>query len=625
MKKKLSLSIALLFVMLIANGQVDKARECVNSFLVSIQNADYEKAYSLLDDEAQKKESQDEFELYFTSLKQYYGKLKDFKCDINNSICFSGEKEDLYALYKMKFSNTEATISIKLKLDQPNSFKVDSYFVFRDYYDGLPVFDKMAKVALKHVKKGEYESLYELMQDSYLYDSYEEFLADIKKLEVDGKMKYQQKSDDILVYDDKVDINIAYEVNEIGDITFEYTREDGQIELTGISLYFTKEIEEAYQANLSKFIDTTSLLKEKEVLTAEDSTLLKEEFDRIQEEKRKSELDKLLSESLFSDAESETSVSIAYDWNQLEEDDQALIKGAAEKYLEKLAQNDINGFWEMCHPKFKESTPFSAFSEVGEIIANMITSTDSLSFIDAKKVVYSTPPKTSKFTTGGSVDKSNPTYLQFYTLAGIENQVLTLYELANTPLSKTITMKFGLEDSTYKLTRFDINTSSIEGKDEDYFVDLAKKWESKESSFPKFIALNMAYRLSYLGRGTSTSQMISITEELKTLQQDADLISEVKKWSVNDSIYDIINVDFLETKNDVTPNIIYVSKVKLGETSTEKEVKVLFQYFQQKYPDLVQEFERFMFTAYEDYPAVRTKEYELFRVLMDINEIDESK
>jgi len=315
------------------------------------------------------------------------------------------------------------------------------------------------------------------------------------------------------------------------------------------------------------------------------------------------------------------SVGMAYDWEQLDKSDQVLIKESSEKYLLKLAENDIKGFWELCHSKFKETTPFVSFNEVGMLIANMITSIDSLEFIDGKKVIYTSAPKTSQFATGGSLDISKPTYLQFYALPGIENQSLSLYKLKNRPLLKTITMKFGLEDSVYKLTSFEINTSSILDKGAEYYIALAKKWRPKESLFPQFIALNMAYRLSFLGKGTSTSKMIDLTEELQVLQKNSKLISEIKEWNVNDSIFNIINVDFLETQSDVTPNIIYLSKVELGEKSTEEEVIILFEYFRDKYPDLVQEFERFIFTAYDEYPAVRTKQYKLFRVIMDINEL----
>ncbi len=313
-------------------------------------------------------------------------------------------------------------------------------------------------------------------------------------------------------------------------------------------------------------------------------------------------------------------VSIAYDWEQLSSSDQKNIKVSAEKYLEKLAKKDIKGFWESCHPILKGKIPLIAFQETGNIIANMIPSMDSLQFIDAKKVEFSTEPKNARFSTGGSVDKNNPTYLQFETVAGIKNQGLVLYKLNNKPLSKIITMKFGLVDSMYELTSFEINTSSIYNKNADYYSGIANKWSSNKSLIPQFIALNMTYRLSYLGKGTFTSKMIDITERIQTLQKNSKLTYEIKKWTIKDTVYDIINIDFLETQSDVTPNIIYISKVVLGEKTTKDEVKVLFEYFKEKYPDLVNEFRKFMFTAYEEYPAIATKQYKLYRVFMDINE-----
>lgn len=315
----------------------------------------------------------------------------------------------------------------------------------------------------------------------------------------------------------------------------------------------------------------------------------------------------------------EVIISTAYDWKQLTIGDQKIIKISAEKYLEKLIQKDIKGFWELCHPKFKESVPFISFKETGTLIANMIPAMDSLQFIDAKKVEFITEPQNARFSTGGSVDKNDPTYLQFQTVAGIKNQSLVFYKINNKPLSKVITMKFGLVDSMYKLTSFEINTSTVDNKNGDYYTDIANKWSSNKSLFPQFVALNMAYRLSYVGRGTFTTKLINITEKIENLQKNPKLIDEIKKWTINDTLYDIINFDFIETKSDITPNIIYISKVALGEKTTKDEVEILFKYFKEKYPDLVNEFGKFMFTAYEEYPAIAAKQYKFYRVFKDIN------
>jgi hypothetical protein len=289
---------------------------------------------------------------------------------------------------------------------------------------------------------------------------------------------------------------------------------------------------------------------------------------------------------IISAAQFDLSVGIAYDWDDLDKKDKERIKQSSDNYIRKLVQNDVEGFYELCHPKFKEQTPFIAFKEIGGIIANMISSNENVEFIDAKKVVYTEPPQISKFSTGGSIDKNDPSYLQFYTLAGIENQSISLFKVNRKPISKMITMKFGFEEDEYKLTSFDINSCSVNGKDAQYYINIANKWENEESGFPKFMALNMAYRLSYLGQGTSTTTMIELTEKLQTLQKNTDLVNEVKKWDINDSIYDVFNVDFIETQSDITPNVIYLSKVELGENSTEDEVKHLFKYFTDKYPEL---------------------------------------
>lgn len=315
-------------------------------------------------------------------------------------------------------------------------------------------------------------------------------------------------------------------------------------------------------------------------------------------------------------------LGISYDWEQLDSNDQKLINEASKKHLQKLVEKDIKGFWELCHSEFKKTTPLSAFTEIGNILSNIINSIDSVEFIDGKKVIYTVAPKTNQLVTGGSLDKSDPKYLEYYTIAEIKNQALTIYKLKSYLLSKNITMKFGLEGSIYKLTSIEVNTSAINNKDAEYYFDLAKKWEFNQSMYPRFIALNMAYRLSYLGNGTNTYRMIQLIDEIKTLKSDSILLSEIQKWNINDTIFEIINIDFLETQTDVTLNITYVSKAGLGEKPTTIEARKLLEFHKSKYPEFVKEFERFLFTAYEASPVNRTKQYRYYRVAIDINKLD---
>lgn len=316
-------------------------------------------------------------------------------------------------------------------------------------------------------------------------------------------------------------------------------------------------------------------------------------------------------------SQEDVTVAIAYDWDQLSKSEQKSISKASQECLDKLADNDIKAFWESCHSKFKETTPFITFKEMGELVSKMIQDIEQVEFVDAKKVTYTKAPVVSKFSTGGSLDKEKATYLQFYTLAGIKDQALSIYRINSEPLSKAIVIKLGLEEGVYKLTSIEIATNSMNGKDADYYFNISNEWGAQGSKLPQFIAVNMAYRLSYLGRGTASALSIKVIDTVQSLQKNTELIAEVKIWNVNDSIFDIINIDFLETQTDITPNIIYISKVELGEGSTDEEVELLFEYFKETYPDLVKEFGRFMFTAYAEYPALSTKEYKFYRVLID--------
>ncbi|MBT7040234.1 MAG: hypothetical protein HN921_10360 [Bacteroidetes bacterium] len=321
-------------------------------------------------------------------------------------------------------------------------------------------------------------------------------------------------------------------------------------------------------------------------------------------------------------SQEDLTMRIAYDFDQMTEIDQNLITNASEECLKKLIDKDIEGFWASCHPEFKEATPLVSFKEIGKILSNMLPSMDSIEFVDAKKVDFTTTPTTSMFSTGGSLDQSDPTYLQFYTLEGMDKQAISIYKTISDQIARAITLKFGLLKGKYLLTSFEINACALNGKDATYYLDLANKWASKDTDISRFIALNMAYKLSYLCRGTSTKQLIDIITTVQKLQKDSTLISEFREWTVQDSVYDVINIDFIETESDITPNIMYLSKRELGEINTEEESKLLFRYFMNKYPDLANEFKVFLFQAYEDYPALQTKQYTYYRVIMDVDEMD---
>ncbi len=325
----------------------------------------------------------------------------------------------------------------------------------------------------------------------------------------------------------------------------------------------------------------------------------------------------IISLPLIGYSENNNLAGTTYDWGELDKAEQDLIKTSSQEYLTKLVDNEVNEFWNLCHSRFKAVTPLVLFKPVGGNLADLIQDIDKIKFIEGKKIVYSSAPTSSQLSKKGSFDNESLTNLQFYTLAGIKNQVILIYQIEDKPLSKSITIKLGFENGKYKLTSIELNTNSVNGKGADYYYGMTNEWAGKESKFPQFIAASMAYRLSYLGRGTQTSLSLNIINSLKKLEKNKELYAEIKQWNIDNSIFEIVNVDFIETENDLTPNIIYVSKVKLGKEATRHEVEVLFEYFKAKYPGLVDEFGSFMFTAYEEYPVVSTHEYKCFRVLMN--------
>lgn len=313
------------------------------------------------------------------------------------------------------------------------------------------------------------------------------------------------------------------------------------------------------------------------------------------------------------------SFGIGYDWNEISTDEQVKIQDAVRNYISMLHSKDFDSFYNDCHSQLKTSTPKISFRQIGEMIAEAIPVYDSLSFINGKITKFDSPPKIPHFSVGGTLDKNDSNFIQFNTVADVKEQVLLIYRTKTLPIDRSIAIKLGLEDGRYKLIRFDINSCAFNNKDSKYYENLANEWKTKDSQIPYFFAIYLACRYNYLGQGIASHDFLKISDELKIIQSDTSFVNKVMSWNVNGELYDIINFDFTETKSDITPTIIYVSKEKLGEKSTQKEADKLFDWFQKQYPDLVNEFKVFLFQAYEEYPALPTKQYQYYRVIERID------
>lgn len=59
-----------------------------------------------------------------------------------------------------------------------------------------------------------------------------------------------------------------------------------------------------------------------------------------------------------------------------------------------------------------------------------------------------------------------------------------------------------------------------------------------------------------------------------------------------------------------------MANIELGEDSTQEEAEMLFEHMKKRYPEVIKEFQTVIFTAYKEYPALATKQYKLFRVIL---------
>ncbi|MBI1306311.1 MAG: hypothetical protein GC181_06825 [Bacteroidetes bacterium] len=308
-------------------------------------------------------------------------------------------------------------------------------------------------------------------------------------------------------------------------------------------------------------------------------------------------------------------MGFAYDWEELEDSEQQQIERASEYFLNCLVQQNIKGFWDSCHLHFRLQNPYSSFAQTGNQFAQLVANADSIVFINGKKVDYLWKPNDFKPTTGGIWSEGDDEYIKYLSLPGMQNQALTVYRVYSKNISRNVIMKFGKEGSSYHLGTFEIFNCAIGLKDASYYLQVAEKCSGLKLKMPQYLALQMAYRFSYLGNGTETKALKEISQKISVLAENPSLKSEFDNWKVNDSVFNIITIDFFESPDMVAPNVVYLTKSGIGEFQTNKEADMLMAYLKKTYPELTAAFPKMVFTAYEEYPADPNRQYRNFKVL----------
>ncbi len=310
-----------------------------------------------------------------------------------------------------------------------------------------------------------------------------------------------------------------------------------------------------------------------------------------------------------------TNTGIGYDWSDLNTDEQELLEKRAMFYINLLKEKNVDEFYSACHPKFKEFLPKVSFTEIGGLLADNVATSEKTQRTLGKKVVFNSAPTNAQLAIGGSLDQTQSDYLQFIAVAGIKEQAILVYDLGGSPLQKAIIIKLGLDKNKFKLIAIDMATTSFNGKNADHYWSLSEEWNQPNQKVNKYLALTMAYRLSYLGQGNVGSMGSKVTAEFQKMQIDTAFVKSVRNWKVDDRNVSVINYDFIETRNDLTPNIMYISEEKLVEKSITKEAQRLYQHLSKDVSNFASEFPVVMFQAYEEYPALKTKQYNYYRAI----------
>ncbi len=305
------------------------------------------------------------------------------------------------------------------------------------------------------------------------------------------------------------------------------------------------------------------------------------------------------------------------DWDQLKPSDQEAIKSSALDVLKKLSKGETKEVLENSHPLFKNSATQEQFDKAVENIRPRLTQADRANLIDGRLLTLTSVTNQSVDTVCGVVDPNAPAYLKvraFSSGSGVQKVAITMFEIPSQPLKWVASLQMSEQEGRYKFVRIDINTAGYNGKDSHYYARIAEGWFTNKRLFPAYVAFSMALNLSQRGSTLQTSAQIKYSGRVADLEKNDDVKSELKTWKVEDINYEIYRIGLIETLNDVSIWVHYISRQPLGETTTTKEASKLMEYLKQKYPELAEEFEFVVFQAFSEPPNDPNRQYEYYRV-----------
>jgi len=201
----------------------------------------------------------------------------------------------------------------------------------------------------------------------------------------------------------------------------------------------------------------------------------------------------------------------------------------------------------------------------------------------------------------------------------MEKIAITIVEIPSQPIGRVLSLMMSEHDSSLKIVQFNLTSRIYNGKTAKYYENIANKWISNGEVLSGYLAYAMNFRLNFLGPSMQTGKFINARKRLSNLLNDKELKKSLKSWRLQSGEYKIFGIDLIETLNDISPRVRYLSMKKLGAETTPIEATALMKYFKMRCPELGNEFDAVLFEAYSKVPSDSNKNYPIYRVPLPFN------
>ncbi|CAB1056742.1 hypothetical protein D1BOALGB6SA_1481 [Olavius sp. associated proteobacterium Delta 1] len=310
---------------------------------------------------------------------------------------------------------------------------------------------------------------------------------------------------------------------------------------------------------------------------------------------------------------------ICKDWHEIDVDQKQEIESTSNSMLEMLLSNEGNKLWNLTHPATQKAITKPAYITSVENVHNRLSGINNAKLADGRLISVVGHKSSPGQVICGSVDQNSPEHLRIVTFPSMKKIVATITEIPSQPIGRVVSLMMAEHNSRLKLVHFMITSRSYHGKLAEYYEKIANNWISKGEIISGYLAYAMDYRLNYLGPNIQTGKFINARERLTNLLKDKELKNSLKSWTLPDGKYQIFGIDLIETLNDISPRVRYLSMKKLGADTTPIEATALMTYFKEKCPELGKEFDAVLFEAYSEIPSDPNKNYQTYRVPLSFN------